>query len=81
MALAAVVLALSGATGAVVAFDGSAEPPAAPVVERVGPDTAEMDAAPVGPISADAAERHAMAAARRCVGMSADAAERCVTRG
>lgn len=82
MALAAGVVALSGAAGAAVAFDGAeTEPPVAPLVERVGRGTAEMAPAPAGPVSADAAERRAIAAARRCVGMSADAAERCVTGG
>jgi len=79
MALAAGVVALSGAA---VAFDGAdTEPRVVPLVERVGRGTAEMAPAPAGSVSADAAERRAIAAARRCVGMSADAAERCVTGG
>lgn len=82
IALAAAVLAVAGATGAVVLADSDTDGPVTPVVERVTEVVDETPALPVGPVSADAAERRVTGdALARCSGMSADAAERCLASG
>lgn len=67
-------LALAGATVAVVAFDGSDTD--RPAVESVVPASPAVE----GPVSADAAERHALSATAAATAVegpvSADAAER-----
>lgn len=82
IALAAVTL-VAGIAGTIAIADGSnSDTPATPAVERVVEVDDEGRAEPVGPVSADAAERRAEhAAALRCTGLSADAAERCVSSG
>lgn len=83
IALAAGTLAVAGIAGGFAIADGSeSDTPVTPAVERVVEVVDEGGAAPVAPVSADAAERRAEdAAALRCSGLSADAAERCVASG
>lgn len=80
VAAAVGVLAIGGAVVAVAVADGSDnDGPVAPAVDQVA-DIDVAPAAPSGPVSADAAERRAVASAvSRCSGMGADAAERCLT--
>lgn len=74
LAISVGALALSGASVAVVAFDGSDTD--RPAVESVVPASAAVE----GPVSADAVERHALSAAAVATApsgpVSADAAER-----
>lgn len=83
IALAAGTLTVAGIAGGFAIADGSdSDTPVTPAVERVVEGVDEGGAAPVGPMSADAAERRAEhAGALRCTGLSADAAERCAASG
>lgn len=85
IALAAGTIAVAGIAAGFAIADGSdsdtpVTPPVERVVERIVEVVDEGAPAPVGPVSADAAERRAHdAAMQRCSGLSADAAERCMT--
>lgn len=83
IALVAGTIALAGIAAGFAIADGSDfDTPVTPAVERVVEVIDEGAPAPVAPVSADAAERRAHdAAMQRCSGLSADAAERCMTPG
>ncbi len=82
ISLAAGTLAVSGIAGGFAIAASDSETPVTPAVERVVEVADQGGATPVGPVSADAVERRAEdAAALRCSGLSADAAERCVASG
>lgn len=83
IALAAGTLAAAGIAGGLVIADSSdSDAPVTPAVERVVELVDDGGAAPVGPVSADAAERWAEdTATLRCSGLPADAGERCVASG
>ncbi len=78
------LVVVAAATTTAVVLDGSS---ADPIPTRLTRSVDAGDPAPSvqGPVSADAAERHATAASAAvvagCSGLSADAAERCIAAG